>query len=110
MIDALSRRGLLLVLVLVAAGGFAASSDERDDEDHEDHEEAYRALQEGQTKPLAEILAAVEEQFDDEVVGVEFEREGGRYVYELKIVGPDGRLREVYVDALTAEILSGEHD
>ena len=60
--------------------------------------------------PLASILREVGQRFDGDVVGVEFEREGGRYVYELKIVSPDGRLREVYVDARTAEIISDETD
>lgn len=104
----LSRRALVLALVLLLAGGFAASSDERENDD--DHVEAHRALLGGQTKPLADVLAAVEEQFGGDVVGVEFEREGGRYVYELRIVAPDGSLREVLVDALTAEVLSGGHE
>ena len=34
----------------------------------------------------------------------------GRYVYEFKVVGSDGRLREVEVDALSAEILKVEDD
>jgi hypothetical protein len=37
-------------------------------------------------------------------------REDGRYVYEFKVVGSDGRLREVHIDALSAEILKVEDD
>ena len=37
-----------------------------------------------------------------EVVGVLFERRRGRWVYEFKVIGPGGRLVEVYVDAATA--------
>jgi|AP12_2_1047962.scaffolds.fasta_scaffold14749_3 uncharacterized membrane protein YkoI len=108
MFDMLGRREFLLALTLLVAGVSAASSDDLDDD--RDHEEAHRALQHGLALPLAVILKTVEEQVGGDVVGVELEREDGRYVYELKIVAPDGRLREVYVDAMTGAILSGGRD
>jgi len=104
---------LLASAFLIAGGRIAYGGDDGDDDhdhDHEDHDRAFRALREGEARPLADILEKVEEQFGGDVVGIEFERENGRYVYELKIVAADGRLREVYVDAMTAEILSGERD
>lgn len=103
----LLRKGLLLSLVVLVVGGSLAFSDERDGNDHV---EAHRALEGGHALPLATILEEIGQRFDGDVVGVEFEREDGRYVYELKIVSPDGRLQEVYVDARTAEIISGELD
>jgi uncharacterized membrane protein YkoI len=115
----LSRRtALLLGLALACAGGGLAYADDRDDDDdgdngrdrHRDHEQARRALEEGRARPLAEILERVREQLGGEVIGVEFEREKGRYVYEFKVMTPDGRLREVYVDAMSAEILKVEDD
>lgn len=108
----LNRRQMLLASAFLIAGGRIAygGDDGDDDHDHEDHDRAFRALREGEARPLADILEKVEEQFGGDVVGIEFERENGRYVYELKIVAADGRLREVYVDAMTAEILSGERD
>ena len=45
-----------------------------------------------------------------ELVGVSFERENGRPVYEFKVIGAGGRLVEVYVDAATAEVLPREED
>lgn len=118
---AVNRRTLLLGLALSLAGTAAgvglASADDRDDDDEDDrrkrdrdHERARRALEEGRARPLAEILARVEDRLGGEVVGVEFEREKGRYVYEFKVIAPNGRLQEVYVDALTAEILKREED
>lgn len=110
------RSALLLALAFTgAAGGLARADDDDDDDDHKgrhgrDHERARRALGEGRARPLAEILEAVRGRLDGEVIGVEFEREDGRYVYEFKVVGADGRLREVYVDALSAEILKVEDD
>ena len=98
------RTALLLGLALAGAIGGLAQADDRD------HERARRALEEGRARPLAEILEAVRGRLDGEVIGVEFDREDGRYVYEFKVVGSDGRLREVYVDALSAEILKVEDD
>jgi uncharacterized membrane protein YkoI len=106
----LDRRGLLLALALLLAGSRVAYSGDRDDHDDDDHDEARRALEEGRVRPLAEILARVTEQLGGEVIGVEFERDDGRYVYEVKLITPSGHLREIYVDAMTAEILNSEGD
>jgi len=110
MIKLLNRRESLLALTLFVTGGRVLSDERDEDDDDDDYEEAYRALQQGQVKPLSDIVERVQKQLGGDLIGVEFERDGGRYVYEIKIVGPDGRLREVYVDAMTAAILSGEHD
>lgn len=107
------RTALLLALALTgAAGGLARAGDDNHGKDRHrrDHERARRALEEGRARPLAEILEAVRGRLDGEVIGVEFDRDDGRYVYEFKVVGADGRLREVYVDALSAEILKIEDD
>jgi uncharacterized membrane protein YkoI len=102
----LDRRILLTALALTLAGGGVAYSDDRE---HDDHDRARRALEEGRARPLADILARVKDRLGGDVVGVEFDRMHGRYVYEFKVVAPGGRLRAVYVDALTAEIMkSGE--
>ncbi|MCI0429979.1 MAG: PepSY domain-containing protein [Rhodospirillales bacterium] len=50
------------------------------------------------------------DQLGGEVVGVELDRQDGRYVYEFKVITSAGRLREIYVDALTAELLKSEDD
>ena len=36
------------------------------------------------------------------------EREGGVVVYELLVLSPDGRYRELYVDADSLEIIADE--
>jgi uncharacterized membrane protein YkoI len=105
----LGRRGLLLAVAMLLVGSGASLADDRRDDD-DDHDEAHRALEEGRVLPLAEILALVADELGGEVIGVELESEDGRYIYEFKVVTPSGRLREVYVDALTAEILKSEED
>ncbi len=92
------------------AGAGVAHSDQREDDDEDDHDRARRALKEGRVRPLAEILARVRDQLGGEVVGVELDRQDGRYVYEFKVITSAGRLREIYVDALTAELLKSEDD
>ena len=59
---------------------------------------------------MAEILEQVQDRLGGKLVGVELDREDGRYVYELDVVTPDGRLREIHVDALSAEIVKSEDD
>jgi uncharacterized membrane protein YkoI len=101
----LARRSLLLALALVLAGGFTAYADDENERD-DDHEQALHALEQGQVRPLADILADIGDQLDGDVVSVEFERSGNRYIYEFKVVTADGSLREVFVDAASAEILN----
>ena len=45
-----------------------------------------------------------------EVVGVDFDRDDGRWIYEFKVIGPAGRLVEVHVDAATARVLRRQAD
>jgi uncharacterized membrane protein YkoI len=72
---------------------------------HRDHDRAREALERGEALPLAEILARVRPELDGEVVGISFEREGGRWIYKFKLVGRAGRLAEIQVDAATARVL-----
>lgn len=104
----LNRRMLLMTLALALAGSSLAYA--HDTHGDGDHDGARRALEEGWALPLAEVLGRVRDRLGGEVVGVEFDREDGRYVYEFDVVTPDGRLREIHVDALTAEIIKSEDD
>ena len=96
----LRSKGLAIVL-LSALAVFAA--DARADDDR-DHDVARRAVERGEIKPLAEILQIVRDKLPGEIAGVKIERKGGRLMYELRVVGAQGRLLEVYVDAATGEI------
>ena len=100
----------MLALALSFASAGTLRADDGGDRDDDDHDQARRALEEGEVKPLFEILEAVKDKMEGEVVGVEFEHKGGRYVYEFKVISASGRLREIYVDAMTAEILKSERD
>jgi uncharacterized membrane protein YkoI len=74
------------------------------------HQEARRLVQEGRILPLTEILERVARKAPGEVLEVELELDDGVYVYELKILGPDGRVRDVEIDAPSGKILEIEDD
>ena len=92
-----------LATVLAAALAVCAAAARADDGEH-DHNLARRAVERGEIKPLAEILRIVRGKLPGEVASVKLEREHGRLSYELRIVGTEGRLLEVHVDAATGEI------
>lgn len=79
----------------------------REGDDH-DYENAYDARRSGDILPLRDILTNVRAIYPGEIVGVEFEREDGLQVYELKILQTDGRYLEIYVDARTGAVLKVE--
>jgi uncharacterized membrane protein YkoI len=69
-----------------------------------DHDEARHAVERGEIRPLAEILAAARGKLPGEVVRVEIERKSGYWIYEFRTVDAQGRLFEVVVDARTGEV------
>jgi uncharacterized membrane protein YkoI len=97
------RRSLLAgAALLIAAAGTAFGDDI-------DHDEALRLFQQGRILSLTEITTAVRAKVPGEVLEVELERDG-LYVYEFKILKPDGRVQEVEIDAATGRIIKIEDD
>ena len=89
------------VAVLVAAQLESASARDRDDLHRED---VRRAVESGEIRSLAEIIAAVRGKLPGEVAGVEIERKDGRWRYEFRVIDSQGRLFDVYIDARNGEI------
>jgi uncharacterized membrane protein YkoI len=92
-----------LLLVIVAAPGPA------DGDGMDDHDRARQAVERGDALPLGSILRRVEAETGGRVIEVEFERDDGRWMYELEVITPDGRLLEVEVDGATGRIFD-HHD
>lgn len=92
------HRVLLLLVALLALPTAVMPSD--------DHSEARRAVERGELKPLSEILARIEKEFDGRVLEVELERHRDRLVYEIELLTPDGRVLEIKYDGRTGERLS----
>ena len=71
--------------------------------------ERIRALVErGEILPLEEILKRNESQLAGRIAEVELERERGGYLYEIKVLAPDGRYREIKIDARSGQIVRGK--
>jgi len=96
---------LALILSLIAAPALADRPD-----DARDHDRARRALEAGEILPLAEILAVAEATRPGRVIEVELERDDGRWIYELELVSPEGRLYEMEIDAATGTVLEVERE
>lgn len=94
---------LAAALALSCAAGAARADDD-------DHDAARQAREAGDVQPLAALQEHVTAEIGGRIVGVEFEREDGRYIYEFRVLMPDGRLREVEVDARSGAVREGEVD
>jgi uncharacterized membrane protein YkoI len=92
---------ILLAVTIPLAVPPRAGAAERDDV-HRD--QVRRAVEAGEIRSLAEILNAVRGKLPGDVAGVEIERKNGRWLYEFRVVGSEGRLFDVYIDARSGEI------
>lgn len=99
-------RVLLATFIALAPTSLAVAPAKADDA-----KIARKALLEGKIKPLSEIIGLVKPKLPGAtILEVELDVENGRIVYEFKIIDSSGRLKEVEVDAKTADILSIEDD
>ena len=100
----ISRNHHLISLVLAGllAVPIAHASDK-------DHERARQAVQAGQVMPLPAVLEKLAATHPGQVLEVELERERKNgnevWVYEIKLLQPDGQLLKLELDAKTAEVL-----
>jgi uncharacterized membrane protein YkoI len=78
-----------------------AAARDRDDLHRED---VRRAVESGEIRSLADIIATVRGKLPGEVAGVEIERKDGRWQYEFRVVDSQGRLFDVYINARNGEI------
>ena len=85
--------------VLLLAG--PAAADRRDD-----HERAREAVASGRILPLEAIVERARAETGGDVLDVELEDEhDGRFVYEIKILAPGGRIVKLEYDAATGALL-----
>jgi uncharacterized membrane protein YkoI len=107
--------GLTALLMLMSSTSFVQADDKSDarrntrqSEPAAQQDQVLDAVKRGEIRPFPEIQAAAESVMPGQVVGVEIKRRKGRLVYEFKIITAGGRLREVYVDAATLDIVKVE--
>lgn len=93
--------GLCLLGLLVGSLGLQpAWSGSKDD-----HNRARHALQAGEVLPLGKVLQRLEREHPGQVMEVELEQEEGRWIYEVKLLQPQGELVKLKLDARTAALL-----
>lgn len=61
----------------------------------------------GELMPLDEILRRNEKDIIGRIIEIELERKSIGYVYEIKVLRPDGRKFELKINGLTGTIISG---
>ena len=74
-------------------------------DDHHDHERARRALEQGEVLPLRSVLERLEHEVPGQVLKIEFEEDDGRFIYEIRLLEPDGRIAKLKVDAADGHVL-----
>lgn len=70
-----------------------------------DHERARAAVQAGEVLPLPVLLERLARTHPGQVLELELERDDGRWIYEVKLLEPGGRVAKLEVDARTGEVV-----
>ena len=100
--------GAIVLAAALALPSFRAGADHHHHDHDHDHDDARLAVERGESLPLAVILDRVRGKLGGEVVGVRFEREDGRWIYEFRVIVPGGGLADMCVDAATGELIGRE--
>lgn len=82
----------------------AASTASADEGWHDLHE----AVRSGRIVPLPDILDWLEAHYVGQILEVELERDDGRKVYEVEMLGPQGQVVEFEFDAASGELIGME--
>jgi uncharacterized membrane protein YkoI len=97
------RRLLLALPVFVLV--VAAQAKPTLPQERRDHERARAALEAGQIRPLSDLLSEVERRFRGRVIEADLERDDTQWLYELKILPPNGRIFIIELDAATGALV-----
>jgi uncharacterized membrane protein YkoI len=95
----------ILLLASITLTGMPGLKAVADDDEVKNYDALQQAVKQGEIRSLSDILTATRDKLPaGEVIGAEIERKHGLWVYELKIVGNEGRVYEVKVDARTGDV------
>ncbi len=70
-----------------------------------DHERARHALEAGETLSLRTVMDQVERDYPGQIVKIEFERDDGKWIYEIKVLQSGGKLIKLKIDARDGTVL-----
>jgi uncharacterized membrane protein YkoI len=69
---------------------------------------ARELVERGDILPLEEVLRRVQPAIEGEIIEVDLDRDGSRYMYRIKALGQNGRYREYRADAKTGASAGGQ--
>lgn len=70
-------------------------------------DQARAAIRRGDIRPLRDVVAMVRRRSNDaEILDVDLHQSQGRWVYGVRVLTAKGRVRDVFVDGRTLEVLS----
>ena len=75
-----------------------------------DHDRARQALEAGEILPLKTVLEKLARDTPGQVMEVELERTGERWIYEIKLLQTGGALVKLKVDARDATVIKASTD
>lgn len=70
-----------------------------------EQDRARAAVQAGNVLPLKALLERLEREHPGQVLEVELEQDDGRWIYEIKLLQPGGRLVKLELDATSGTVL-----
>ncbi|MBI5780862.1 MAG: PepSY domain-containing protein [Rhodocyclales bacterium] len=92
---------MLLTLIVALATALASPPTLADN----DQDRARAAVLAGKVLPLKTLLERLEREHPGQVLEVELEQDDGRWIYEIKLLQPGGRLVKLEVDAASGAVL-----
>ena len=75
-----------------------------------DHGKALELREAGEILPLEVIINKAKAVQAGQMLEAELEKEDGRLVYEIELLGDDNQYYELYLDAKTGELLKHERE
>jgi uncharacterized membrane protein YkoI len=104
------KRPLAIGLALIAlAAANAGDANARERHRRHDNEFARSALQRGEVLPFTKLLALAAQYLPGDVVEVKLEpRRDGELRYEIRVLTPSGKIRELQLDARTGQYIGIE--
>lgn len=102
------HRAVRLGAISLCAALTAARADAPHDHRH-DHDQARAAVEAGEILPLPVVLEQLQRTHPGQVLGIDLEKDEGRWIYEIKLLRSDGRLIKLEMDARTAQVQEHKH-
>lgn len=98
-----AMRIVLAALMLLAAVSVSPAESRAFSGNEQDS--ARKAVESGEIRSLKDILRGVRGRVDGQVLDTQLDETGRGYVYRVKVLGDDGRVRVLMIDARSGEVL-----